>query len=294
MIHVIKLNISRKISYLNLFTYICFELDALKMNKSLLYTCLAILICCSSCISSKQLKYLQENDKKNDSLITLSKKQDPYRIQVNDLLSIRIKSLDQSEVGMFNPVGDENPNATGEERLYYDGFLVDPHGKIRMPTLGEVNVLGFTVDEVREKLEKELLESYFREEANIFVTVKLAGIRYTIAGEIGSPGSKIIYRDQLTIMEAIANSGDITLTGDRKDVVIVRQYPYGQRVHHIDLTSIEAVNSPYYHVKPNDLILVNPLPQKSFGTGTTAIQSITTIASILSLVTTTIILFSRL
>lgn len=264
------------------------------MNKSLLYICLAILISCSSCISSKQLKYLQENNKKNDSLITISKKQDPYRIQVNDLLSIRIKSLDQSEVGMFNPVGDENPNATGEERLYYDGFLVDPHGNIRMPTLGYVNVLGFTVDEVREKLEKELLENYFKEEANIFVTVKLAGIRYTIAGEIGSPGSKIIYRDQISIMEAIANSGDIALTGDRKDVVIVRQYPYGQRVHHIDLTTIEAVNSPYYYVKPNDLILINPLPQKSFGTGTTAIQSITTIASILSLVTTTIILFSRL
>jgi polysaccharide export outer membrane protein len=195
---------------------------------------------------------------------------------------------------MFNPINDENPNATGEERLYYDGFLVDAHGNIRVPTLGEVNVLGFTVEEVRQKLEKDLLEYYFRAEANIFVTVKLSGIRYTIAGEIGSPGSKIIYREQLSIMEAIANSGDITLTGDRRDVIIIRQYPYGQRVHHIDLTTIEALNSPYYYVKPNDLILVNPLPQKSFGSGTTAIQSITTIASIVSLLATTILLFNRL
>lgn len=264
------------------------------MNKFSVVAFLAILLCCSSCISTKRLSYLQENSKKIDSLLTLSKKPDPYRIQVNDLLSIRIKSLDQSEVGMFNPVGDENPNATGEERLYYDGFLVDNHGNIRMPTLGEFNVLSYTVDEVRVRLEEELVKNYFRPEANIFVTVKLAGIRYTITGEIGNPGSNIIYRDQLTIMEAIANSGDITLTGDRRDVVIVRQYPYGQRVHHIDLTTIEAVNSPYYYVKPNDLILINPLPQKSFGSGTTAIQSITTIASILSLFTTTILLFSRL
>lgn len=264
------------------------------MNKPLLYFSLLILFSSVSCISTKQLSYLQQDSNETDIDYTITKKPEPYRIQINDLLSIRIKSLDQSEVGMFNPVGDENPNATGEERLYYDGFLVDAHGNIRMPTLGEVNVLGFTVDEIREKLEEELLENYFREEANIFVTVKLAGIRYTITGEIGNPGSNIIYRDELTIMEAIANSGDITLTGNRKDVVIVRQYPYGQRVHHIDLTTIEAVNSPYYFVKPNDLILINPLPQKSLGTGTTAIQSITTIASILSLLTTSILLFNRL
>lgn len=224
----------------------------------------------------------------------ITKKPEPYRIQINDLLSIRIKSMDQSEVGMFNPVGDQNPNATGEERLYYDGFRVNDHGNIRMPTLGEMNVLGYTEDEIREMLEQRLLEEYLTEEANIFVTVKLAGIRYTIMGEISNPGSRIIYRDELSIMEAIANSGDITLTGDRKNVVIVRQYPYGQRVHTIDLTTFEAVNSPYYYVKPNDLILINPLPQKSLGAGTTAIQSITTLASILSLITTTIILFNRL
>lgn len=264
------------------------------MSKSAIFFTLLILTFLTSCISSKRLTYLQQDDKNSETDFTITKKPDPYRIQVNDLLSIRIKSLDQSEVGMFNPVGDQNPNATGEERLYYDGFLVNDHGNIRMPTLGEVNVLGYTVDEVREMLEEKLLDEYFKEEANIFVTVKLAGIRYTIMGEIGSTGSKIIYRDELSIMEAIANSGDITLTGDRKNVVIVRQYPYGQRVHQIDLTTIDAVNSPFYYVKPNDLILINPLPQKSIGTGTTAIQSITTIASILSLITTTLILINRL
>lgn len=254
-----------------------------------------LLLGLASCISPKKLTYLQENQKKVDSLaITFQKKQDPYRVQINDLLSIRIKSIDQNLVGMFNPINDENPNATGEERLYYDGFQVDAHGNIRVPTLGEVNVLGYTVEEIREKLEKELLENYFKAEANIFVTVKLAGIRYTIMGEINNPGSKIIYRDQLSIMEAIANSGDIALTGDRNDVVIVRQYPHGQRVHHIDLTTIEAVNSPYFYIKPNDLILINPLPQKSIGTGTTAWQSVTTIASLVSLLATTIILINRL
>jgi len=264
------------------------------MKFSYLLLFLMVAVFTTSCVSTKQLTYLQEDPSKTDTLAILRKRQEPYRLQINDLLSIRVKALDQETVGIFNPISDANPNATGEERLYYDGFVVNDHGNIRIPSLGEVNVLGYTVDEVREMLEARLLKDYFKEEANVFVTVKLAGIRYTINGEIGSPGSNIIYRDQLSIMEAIANSGDITITGDRKNVVVIRQYPAGQKVHHIDLTSIEAMNSPYYNVKPNDLILINPLPQKALGTGTTGLQSFTTIASIITALATTILLFNRL
>ncbi len=264
------------------------------MRSTLLILFLIITVCFSSCISTEQLTYLQEDPAKVDSIIPIRKMQEPYRLQVNDLLSIRVKALDQETVGIFNPINDANPNATGEEKLYYDGFVVDPHGNIRIPSLGEIAVLGLTVEEVRQDIEKRLLKDYFKAEANIFVTVKLAGIRYTINGEIGSPGSQIIYRDQVSIMEAIANSGDIRVTGDRKNVVIIRQYPLGQKVHHIDLTTIDAMNSPYYYIQPNDLILINPLPQKSIGTGTTGLQSFTTILTVITALTTTILLFIRL
>lgn len=251
-----------------------------------------LLIFVTSCVPTKRLKYLQENEGSVDSIIQVERIQKPYRIQVNDLLSIRVKAIDQDAVGMFNPIGDENPNATGEERLYYDGFLVDEHGNIRVPTLGEVNVLGYTVEEVREKIEKALLEDYFKEQANIFVTVKLAGIRYTTIGEIGS-GSQVIYKEQVTIMEAIANAGDISEFGDRTDVVIVRQYPGGEKRHHIDLTTIDAMRSPYYYIQPNDLIIVNPLPQKALGLGTTGLDAFRTVTGILTLITTTILIFTR-
>jgi polysaccharide export outer membrane protein len=75
--------------------------------------------------------------------------------------------------------------------------------------------------------------------------------------------------------------------------VIIRQYPLGQKVHHIDLTTIEAMNSPYYYVQPNDLILINPLPQKSLGSGTTGLQSFTTIISVATALVTTILLLTR-
>lgn len=252
------------------------------------------LVSATSCISTKQLTYLQEDNISEDSIVSIRKIQEPYRLQVNDLLSIRIKALDQNTVGIFNPVGEDNPNATGEQKLYYDGFVVDQHGNIRMPSLGEIPVLGYTVEEVRKDIENRLKTDYFKEEANIFVTVKLSGIRYTINGEIGRTGSSVIYRDQVTLMEAIANNGDILLTGDRTNIVIIRQYPLGQKIHHIDLTTIDAMNSPYYYVQPNDLILINPLPQKSLGSGTTGLQSFTTILSVVTALTTTILLFIRL
>ena len=264
------------------------------MKSTYLLLLLVVMVCFSSCISIKQLTYLQESEDATDSIISIRKMQEPYRLQVNDLLSIRVKALDQETVGIFNPISDASLNATGEEKLYYDGFVVDPHGKIRIPSFGELSVLGYTVEEVREQIEKKLLDEYFKEEANIFVTVKLAGIRYTINGEISGPGSNVIYRDELTIMEAIANSGDIKITGDRTNVVIIRQYPLGQKVHHIDLTQIDAMNSPYYYIQPNDLILINPLPQKSIGAGTTGLQSFTTVLSVITALTGTILLFISL
>ena len=264
------------------------------MNVKHLLLCLLLAIVATSCVSRKQLTYLQQDEQKIDSLLTITKSIEPYRLQINDLLSIRIKALDDNLATLFNPVSETNPNATGEQRLYYDGFKVDNHGEVRIPTLGNVPVLGLTVEEVRKRIEEKLLEKYFKEESNLFVTVKLAGIRYTINGEIGRSGSNIIYRDQVTIMEAIGNSGDIPTTGDKSNIVIIRKYPLGQKVHHIDLTTIDAMNSPYFFVQPNDQIIINPLPQKSIGTGTTGIESFTTILTIITALTTTILLFTRL
>jgi polysaccharide export outer membrane protein len=247
----------------------------------------------SSCISTKKTTYLQDFDEEVDSIIQIEQLKKPYRIQTGDLLSIRVKALDQELVGMFNPVGEANPNATTEEAVYFDGFTVDDHGNIRVPTLGEVNVLGYTEKEIREKIEALLLENYFKEEANLFVTVKLAGIRYTTLGEIGT-GSQVIYKEEVTIMEAVANAGGITEYGDMENVKIIRQYPYGEEVHSIDLTDIDAIQSEYYYIQPNDLILVNALPQKALGLGTSGLDVFQTGITILSVLTTTILLFSRI
>lgn len=245
-----------------------------------------------SCISTKKLTYLQDKQAQQiDSIAKLNNTHKPYRIQINDMLSIRVKALDQNLVSVFNPISQNNLDATTEERVYFDGFTVDRKGEIKIPILGQVKVLGLTLEEIEEKIEYDLLDKYFKETSNIFVTVKLPGIRYTTIGEFGSTGSKVIYKERITLMEAIANSGDITITGDRTNIIVIRQYPAGVKRHSIDLTDIDAINSPYYYVKPNDLIIANPLPQKSYGLGTNAFGTIT---AILSLGTTLTIIALRL
>ena len=237
-----------------------------------------------SCVSTDQLTYLQqeEDSKVTDSLLTVTKTPPPYRVQVNDLLSIRVKALDQELVSMFNPVGEKSPQATTEEKVYFDGFKVDRKGEIRIPTVGKVKVIGLTLNEIRKKIKKKLLDQLFKEEANLFVTVKLPGIRYTVTGEVANTGSFIFYKEDVTIMEALANAGDITTVGDREDVTIIRKYPEGKRVHHVDLTEINAVDSPFYYIQPNDLIVVNPLPQKSIGLGENAFGTITALSGLVT------------
>ncbi|WP_415037698.1 hypothetical protein [Flavobacterium sp.] len=97
----------------------------------------------------------------------------------------------------------------------------------------------------------------------------------------------------MTILEAIANSGDITVTGDRHNVTIIRQFPHGTEMHDIDLTDVKVMQSPYYYIQSNDYIYVKPLKQKSWGTGRTGIESLTTLISVLTLITTTLVLLSK-
>ncbi|MBF02145.1 MAG: sugar transporter [Flavobacterium sp.] len=250
----------------------------------------------TSCIPNKDLVYLQKTDKKatdNEVKEVVAK---PYRVQTNDILTITIKALDQKLVEMFNTSTAQNQsqNQITPQNLYFTGYSVDDHGNIRIPVLGNLNVLGYTLEEIRATIEKKLLDEYFNSEARLYVTVKLAGLRYTINGEITNPGTNVLYQDKATIMEAIANSGDITMTGDRKKVQIIRKYPHGYETYTVDLTKDTAIDSPYFYLQPNDYIYIKPLKQKSWGTGTTGVQTISTIITALSLVTTTILLTRNL
>ena len=125
-----------------------------------------------------------------------------------------------------------NNNAGGNNQVvqagsgYFRGYSVDRHGNIRLPYLGEINVLGYTPTEVRKKIEAKI-DEYISEEAEFFVTVKLDGIRYTVMGEVNRPGPKVLFQNRISILEAITDAGDIKVVGDRKSVEIIRSSATG-------------------------------------------------------------------
>jgi polysaccharide export outer membrane protein len=261
------------------------------MNTRVLYLLFIIGIFFTSCVPTKDLIYLQNKGNNSETTSVTPVVSKPYRLQTSDILSINIKATDPKLVEIFN--GSATSQGGSSEGLYLNGYTIDDHGNIRMPIIGEINVLGYTAEEVRQKVEKILLDDHFKKEAGIFVNVKLSGFRYTINGEVGSTGTKILFQDKVNILEAVANSGDITITGDRKDVKVIRQFPQGTETFSIDLTDANATKSPAYFLQPNDYIYVKPLKQKTWGTGKTGIESLGTIITLLSLATTTYLLLTN-
>jgi len=258
----------------------------------------------ASCIPNKDLVYLQGQPSENKDIY---KSNDvPYKLQVHDVITIDVKTTSPEKdklVALFKKSNQGIStslvnNRDGNQGFsngsnYLSGFSVDRHGNIRLPYIGEINVLGYTTKEVREKLEQKILET-FKDLKDFFVTVKLSRIKFTITGEVGLPGPKVINQNRISIIDALSYSGDILITGNKKNVVLWRTSVSGRKKHIIDLTQADAFNSEVFYIQPNDLIIVDPIKQKSWGTGTTGIQSLSTIISVFTLVTSTILLIRNL
>lgn len=253
---------------------------------------LLVITCFQSCIPKKDLVYFQGEPSENYNAII----NEPYKLQVNDILDIRIKADDDRLVTMFSQQDAnvaQGGNQFNQEQIYFRSYSIDKHGNIRMPYLGEINVLGYTEAEVRQKIDTEL-EKFFKDTAGIFVTVKLAGIRFTVLGEVNNTGTLVLFQNQVSIVEAIANAGDITVTGNRKKVSIIRKNKEGTKKFEIDLTNISTFNDESYFIQSNDIIYVEPLKQKSWGTGATGLQTLSTLVSIVSLVASAVLISRNL
>ncbi|MGB5982851.1 MAG: polysaccharide biosynthesis/export family protein [Nonlabens sp.] len=254
----------------------------------------------TSCIPTSRITYLQDKEEfPKDSLLTIQRVQSPYRLQVGDIIAINIKApFDSNFVSEFQigsaRGGGGNAQQVLQGGLYFTGFTISNRGTIRVPQLGEISVVSKTLEEVRLQIEALLFKTNFKQTSDIFVDVKLEGLRYTMVGEVNSPGQYTILRDQVSIVEAVADGGGVPVTGDLTSVKIIRQYEGGIKTHILDLTSIEVIKSPYYYLRPNDMIVFSPLPQKALGVGTTGLSTFTTAISIFTTIITTYLLIDNL
>lgn len=253
------------------------------MKKILAYV--VIVMSLSSCLSLKKTTYFQGEPTEKSEMYKF--KNEPYKLQVYDMLSIEIKAEAPELVALFSTTEGGGGN------LYFNGYTVDRHGNIRIPYINEINVLGYTEIEVREKIEIEL-KKFIKNPETIFVKVKLSGIQFLVNGEVNSPGTINLLQNQVSILDAVASAGEIGQFGNRQQVQIYRKTLDGIQKFTVDLTDISIFDSEHYYIQPNDIIYVPPLKRKNWGIGTTGLQTFTTIASIFAVLVSTILLIDNL
>lgn len=254
---------------------------------------LVVLTTGTACVSTDKLTYLQETEAQRSDSTYYQLQRSKYQVQPNDILSITVRSFDSETSELFNTSqGTTLSAAAGDLIFYLNGYTVDFEGNIDMPVLGTINVAGRNVDEIKSLVEAEL-NNYFKEFA-VFVNVQLAGVRFSIVGDVSMPGKYVIYQNQVNIFEALAQAGDITMVGDRKDVQIIRQTSEGVITVNLDLTESQVLTNPYFFIQPNDIINVKPLKVKSVGIGTTGFQTIASVLGVLASTATLIIAINQL
>jgi len=227
---------------------------------------LAILVFFSSCISQKKIKYMQpaHEDSTNRAVFQTPAYQE-YHLGVGDNLYINVRSLDQKSNDFFNKNGNDNRSSNyNDASIYLNSYTVDPQGDISFPFIGPIHVIGLTTDQTKEKIQ-EVMDEYLKETT---IIVKLVNFNITFIGEVRRPGEYKIYQDKINIFEAVSMAGDITDYGNRNEVKLMRMTDEGIALHIIDLTREDILESPYYYLKPNDVVYIEPLKGKQFAFAT--------------------------
>lgn len=232
--------------------------------KNQLYNWKVYVIFCfliSSCTFQRHVTYLQDIDKDGDENFYPKEKKD-YRIQAQDILSIKIISINPEVNAMFSNVsiGSGQSMLQNETSLYVNGYVVNDSGFVEIPTIGLVKLQSRTLQEAKEII-SEQVKKYIKKAT---VDVKLISFKFTVLGEVNNPGMYRNYNNQLTVLEAIGKAGDITEYGDRKKVLVLRPEKDGTKSFRIDLTSKDILQSNAFYLLPNDLVYVEPIKSKLF------------------------------
>lgn len=220
----------------------------------------------SSCVTNKKFQLMQKNDvnKQNmpsDSVFRrYSTEPFDYKIQTNDILSVRFESLTPKEYDFLSRVADPNaanPFVGGALLL---GDLVDENGEMPFPVVGKVKVIGMTVYEAQEYLQK-IANQYLE---SPIVKVRLLNYRITFLGEMNREGVITLNNNRVTMLEAIGLAGGLTDLADKTSVKLIRQKGDKTEVVYLNLLDENFIQSPYYYVYQNDVLIVPALRQRPF------------------------------
>ena len=223
--------------------------DMKKSLASLLF--LVALLLLSSCASVKKVPYFQNIDQ-----VDLAASKDLYNAHImpKDLLTISVNTINPTVSAPFNLSTTASSGASSTAQ----GYLVDNAGNINFPVLGKIHVAGLTKEQC-EDLIKNKITPYFSADEKPVVTVRTSSYRVTVIGEVNAPKVIPVSTEQMSVIEAIAQAGDLTVYGKRDNIILLREKSDGSKeFHRLNLNDANIVNSPYYYLQQNDVIYVEP------------------------------------
>ncbi len=235
------------------------------------------------CSGSKKVAYFQNIDS-----ISLTPSRGLYdaRIMPKDMLLITVSTIDPEAAKPFNlAASDISGNSSGNMQNY----LVDNDGNINFPLVGNIHVIGLTKNECQNTIKDKILP-YMAKTENPIVTVRMSSYRVTVDGEVNRPGVIPITTEKMSVIEALAQAGDLTIYGKRDNVLLIREDETGQKsAHRLNLNDANLFNSPYYYLQQNDILYVEPngvrARNSSIGPSTTLwfsfVGIVTSVASLL-------------
>ncbi len=246
----------------------------LKPTK-ILIVLLPLLAVVTSCIPLKDIKYIQPDDKlklNENGMIEFDRP--VYHLQENDLINIRVSTRDGVELQELRDFTSQTATASMNTQAGGKSVRVQEDGNIELPRIGKIYLQGLTLQEAREKVETEFYQIFERDA--VYLEINMPGINFTIVGEAAS-GNYFVPQYDFNLIEAFAMAGDLTPVADRNHIQILRTTPEGTQRAVVDITKESVMNSEYFWLQPNDIIIINPRRQKQWGIGINPIQTITTI-----------------
>ena len=222
-----------------------------------IFVLFVVLISTSSCYNYQKLRYLQNE---NHSLPVYSKSEySDYKIQVNDELIYRLITSDETISKIISP---QNASTSGQNMMSYRVYT---DGTIDLPFISHIPVAGLTFTEAAKKIENRFKELIPETSSNHDVSVKLslANKTFTIFGDAGS-GIYPIYKEKLTIFQALSMSGDFNEASDRKHIRIIRDSEKGTNILEFDIRPKSIIDSKFYYIYPNDIIYIQRSPSSFY------------------------------
>ena len=230
------------------------------MKRNIIFTLLHFIIFTlflSSCGSTKKIPYFANKDQVD---LSLSKHLYDAKIMPKDLLQIQVFSMTPEASEPFNLLkltGSASTTTNNGHGTIYD-YLVDNEGNISYPVIGTLHLGGLTKKEAEDLIQSKI-KPYLAETENVVVHVRMINYKYAVLGGVNKPGVFTTQNEKVSILEAIAQAGDLTTFAYRDRIFLIRENADGQKEYHqMDINDANIVTSPYFYLQQNDVIYVEP------------------------------------